>query len=102
MNNIVKKIILLLVAATLMTAPFAGSAFASARDDVLSGKPGSTEMIWDIWVVRPMGIVGQAVGAATFFLAAPWAAAGGNIYDAQEELIIKPAKFTWKRPMGEF
>jgi len=102
MNNIAKKIILLLVAVTLVSIPLAGSAFANARDDVLVGDPTGGEMIYDILVLRPVGICAQAIGAATFFISAPFSAAGENIYDAQDELIIKPAKFTWKRPLGEF
>lgn len=85
----------------LLSVPFAGSTFASARDDVV-GNPTSGEMIWDIVILRPVGLCAQAVGAATFFISAPFSAAGGNIYDAQDELIVKPAKFTWKRPLGEF
>ncbi len=102
MNIIVKKIILLLVATTLVCAPFAGSVFASARDDVLGQDPTGGEMIADMIILRPLGLCAQAIGAAVFFISAPFSAAGGNIYDVQDELIVKPAKFTWKRPLGEF
>jgi hypothetical protein len=103
MKTIFNKMVLLLIATTLVCAPFAGSAFANpARDDVLGQEKEAGAMLADVLIMRPAGICGQAIGAVTFFFALPWAVWGDNHIETRDALIVKPAKHTWKRPMGEF
>ena len=60
-----KKMVLLLIATTLVCAPFAGSVFANpARDDVLRLEKDAGHMIVDTFILRPAGICGQPSVAA--------------------------------------
>ena len=103
MKMLFKKMVLLLIAAALVSVPFAGSALANpARDDVLGMEKEAGEIMFDVFILRPAGICGQAVGAVTFFFALPWAVMGDNHIETRDALIVKPAKHTWKRPMGHF
>jgi hypothetical protein len=47
-------------------------------------------------------VVATAIGTVFFVVSLPFSAAGGNIDIASEKLVKKPARFTFKRPLGEF
>ena len=56
----------------------------------------------DLLVVRPLGIVASVLGTAVFIVSLPFSALGGNTKTACQKLVQDPAKFTFKRPLGEF
>lgn len=90
-----KKIAVLLIAAVLLSATpaLAGGSF---RD-------GSAEsVVFDTVVVRPGAIVLTALGAAAFVGTLPFTCWSGERIDkAAETLVIKPARYTFTRPLGE-
>jgi hypothetical protein len=48
-------------------------------------------------------IIGATVlGAAIWIVTLPFSALGGNAGEAAQQLIVKPARFTFTRPLGEF
>ena len=55
----------------------------------------------DALVVRPMGFVATVIGSALFVVALPVAAISGSTHQTAEALVMKPARFTFKRPMGD-
>ncbi|MFH2047358.1 MAG: hypothetical protein ABIK92_19700 [Pseudomonadota bacterium] len=59
-------------------------------------------MIADFVAVRPVGIVSLATGSAVFILSSPFSALGGNIAAAWDKLVVEPAGYTFKRPLGQF
>jgi hypothetical protein len=59
-------------------------------------------MMFDLAVVRPVGIVATAVGCVFFVVSSPFSALGGNINSAGEKLVKDPVAYTFKRPLGEF
>jgi preprotein translocase subunit SecG len=73
-------------------------------------KPGSQQeegeaeemagMIADCLVLRPLGLVGTVLGTAFFIVSIPFSALGGNVGAAFRTMVIKPAKFTFGRPLG--
>ena len=64
---------------------------------------GSAEaMIGDLLIIRPIGIAVTAVGMAVFIVSLPFSVPGGNTRDAFQKLVVDPAKFTFKRPLGVF
>jgi len=64
---------------------------------------GSAEaMIGDLLIFRPIGIAMTAVGTAVFIVSLPFSVLGGNTKDAFQKLVVDPAKFTFKRPLGVF
>ncbi len=57
-------------------------------------------MAADIVIARPVGAMATLTGLAIFVVSAPFSALGGNIPEAWTSLVISPAKYTFKRPLG--
>ncbi len=62
----------------------------------------TAKMAADTVLVRPLGIVSTALGFGLFVISVPFAALGGNTGEAWHNLVVRPAKFTFNRPLGEF
>ena len=84
-------------AALLVASPLAGAANNPRYDDVSFGT-----MAVDGAVVRPLGIGATVIGTAIWIVTLPFSALGGNAGDAAQALIVRPARFTFQRPLGEF
>jgi len=100
MRNIVKSWVVFGVIAALIAVPFATSALAQEYFE--SKEPGGGAMIYDVLVVRPVGMVATAVGSLFWLVGLPFSASGGNVDTATEKLVKEPAKYTFDRPLGEF
>jgi hypothetical protein len=59
-------------------------------------------MLADTVMVRPLTLVGTAVGVVTFVITLPFSALGGNVGEAGQILVVDPAKYTFIRPLGVF
>jgi hypothetical protein len=59
-------------------------------------------MLFDFFVVRPVGIVATAIGTVAFVISWPFSALGGNSGTASQKLVSEPAAYTFARPLGEF
>ena len=59
-------------------------------------------MVFDAAFVRPLGIVGIVFGTVAFVVSLPFSAPGGNTGEAYERLMADPARYTFKRPLGDF
>ncbi len=79
------------------TASLPQSAWAGAERE-----PEATGMIIDGLVVRPISLVATAVGAVAFVITLPFSALGGNVEEAGEKLVVRPAAFTFSRCLGCF
>ncbi len=64
--------------------------------------PTAGTMLADTVLVRPLTLVGTAVGAITFVVTLPFSALGGNMGEAGRILVVDPAKYTFIRPLGVF
>ena len=91
--------ILLLIAAMIFI-PFGTSALAQSK--TMDNNVSAEAMTADLLVVRPLGIVATVVGSAIFIVSLPFSALGGNTKTACRKLVQDPAKFTFKRPLGDF
>lgn len=60
------------------------------------------EMAADALVVRPLGLAATAVGAAIYVVALPFAAISGDVHAPARSLVGAPARFTFKRKLGDF
>ena len=65
-------------------------------------EPGAAGMIIDGLVVRPISLVVTVVGAVAFVITLPFSALGGNVDEAGEKLVVRPAAFTFSRCLGCF
>ncbi|MBL9129303.1 MAG: hypothetical protein JNL97_16755 [Verrucomicrobiales bacterium] len=60
------------------------------------------EVAADALVVRPVGLAATAVGAAIYVVALPFAAIAGDVHGPARSLVGAPARFTFKRKLGDF
>ena len=100
MHRIAKQFMVLLVVFSLTAIPFAGAVHADVKESAKEVSAGS--MMADAVFLRPVGLVACAVGLCAFVVAVPFAAMGDNVDDAKRELVEKPFRFTFQRPLGEF
>ncbi len=89
-----------IVALTTVLALSSAPAMAQQRGTVTGDK--ATDMAVDLVVVRPLGIVGAAVGTVGFVLALPFTLPTGSAGETAEEWIGKPLEYTFDRPLGNF
>jgi ABC-type microcin C transport system permease subunit YejB len=100
MRNTVKTWVVLGVNAALIAVPFATSALA--QEYFQTKEPGGGAMMYDMVVVRPIGLVATAVGSVFWLISLPFSASGDNVDTATEKLVKEPAAYTFDRPLGEF
>lgn len=60
------------------------------------------EVAADAVIVRPVGLAATVVGGAVFLLALPFAAIAGDVNKTANALVGAPARYTFKRPLGDF
>lgn len=82
------------LAGSLLLGPV-NPAFAGPEDD-----PSASEMAADLLIARPAGAVVTTLGAAFFVLSLPFSAAGGNLEQAAQTMVVKPARETFVRCLG--
>jgi len=98
MFKIAKKSLITLMMTAMILMPLA----ANAAEYFEAGDPSGGAMMFDLAVVRPVGIVATAIGCVFFVLSSPFSALGGNIDTDGQKLVKDPVAFTFKRPLGEF
>ena len=59
------------------------------------------KMVFDAVILRPVGLVTTVAGAAIYTVSLPFSLLGGNENEAREYLINDPARYTFKRPLGD-
>ena len=100
MHKTGKRSMILLLIAAMIFIPFGTSALAQSKTADINVS--AEAMTADLLVIRPLGIVATVVGSAIFIVSLPFSALGGNTKIAYQKLVKDPAKFTFKRPLGEF
>lgn len=76
---------------------------SAAADDpnTVSGDKG-TDMLVDIVFIRPLGLAATVIGTALTIVALPFTIPTGSVGDSAREMIVKPAQYTFERPLGQF
>jgi hypothetical protein len=59
-------------------------------------------IVADVVVARPFCLAATVVGSAFFLLALPFALASNTVDRTANVLVVKPAKATFTRPLGDF
>ena len=108
MRHFTKKMIVLSLVAVLVILPMA-TGFAEEADtkdmksvSVSDDEPSAGAMAADLVLARPLGIASTALGCVVFVASLPFSLPGGNTKAAFKATVVKPAAFTFKRPLGEF
>jgi hypothetical protein len=76
---------------------------APALGQYSNGASGGTAgwMIADLLLARPAGIVATAVGTVFFVVSLPFTVPTGSVEAAADQLVVKPAQYTFARPLGQ-
>jgi hypothetical protein len=64
-------------------------------------EPTTNEVLTDALVARPLGLVGTVIGAVAFVVTLPFTIPSGTTDRAAEAMVAKPARYTFKRPIGQ-
>ena len=92
------------VASLLVLLCIAGSPTISLGAEGTSTRPQTdpAAMTMDLVLARPGGLLATLAGTAIFVVSSPFSALGGNTGEAWNSLVVTPAAYTFKRPLGEF
>jgi len=100
MHKIIKQSTIFFVIAALVIIPF--GSISLAQDENQNVEISAEKMIFDFILLRPMGIVATILGTSMFVVSLPFSAAGGNSKEAYQKMMVEPASYTFKRPLGDF
>jgi hypothetical protein len=96
----IKRMTIVVLVAVLVVVFLGANALAENYIDE-EGR-NAEKMTADLFLVRPLGIVSTLFGTAVFVASLPFSALGNNVGEAGYKLVVEPAKFTFKRPIGDF
>lgn len=75
---------------------------AAARQDEPVTGDRAADMVLDAVVMRPLGLVATVLGTALTVVALPFTIPSGSVKASAREMIVRPAEYTFKRPLGDF
>jgi hypothetical protein len=91
--------LLVLLAVSLVQIPaYAGTATRYVAQD--RGSIPLDATLFDLFILRPMGIAACVLGLATSLWAFPFAATTGAGAEVGDKLITEPFEYTFTRPIG--
>ena len=94
-NRLQGRLVGTAIAFCMLLGLVAQPALANPADE-----PSGVEMVGDVLIARPVGAAMTAIGAVAFVVSLPLSAAGGNIGQAAEKLVVDPARETFVRCLG--
>lgn len=88
------------IGALALSLALLASTPARAEPATVTGDKG-TDMVLDLLILRPLGLLATGIGSAVFVVALPFTLPGGNTGEAACELVRSPFAYTFSRPLGE-
>jgi len=67
-----------------------------------TGQATDGEMLVDLFLARPLGLVGSVLGLATHGVGLLFSVPGENFSESAEVLVEAPLNYTFNRPLGHF
>lgn len=102
MKRMVRKARTLAHAGAIAALSFALQAQAAPNiDPVIDRAPSGEAMTFDLFIMRPLGLVGTLAGTAVYIVSLPFDVLTWNFSEPARRLIGEPAKFTFTRPLGD-
>lgn len=86
--------------AFLLTAIMLSVAAIPAGAAAIKQEPSSTAVVYDVLLMRPLGLVATTVGAAMFIVGLPFTIPSRSVKVAADKLVVAPFNFTFRRPIG--
>jgi hypothetical protein len=96
----IRKLATIFLVAAFLCVPFGSSALAAPT--TYPPKPSSAVMVADFFIARPIGLASLIIGTVSFIVSSPFSALGDNIGQAYDLMVVEPAVYTFKRPLGGF
>ncbi len=96
-------LILVLLSATTLAAA-QETAMPNVADETNETQEASSAagmMLVDVFLLRPLGLAATVLGTATFIVTLPFSLPTRSADDAAKVLVVKPATYTFARPLGE-
>ncbi len=100
MGTVKKRSLVFLIAAVLLITWAASPVLAKRKQSITGEDRNAVSMMFDLVVLRPLGLVATVVGTAFFVVSLPFSILGGNTGEAAKKLMVEPAKYTFSRPLG--
>ena len=102
-----KRLVIMAIIASFLFIPMSAAAqekgpYQQTTNEQLPTTVTSGYMTADIFAARPVGLLSTIFGTATFILASPFSAIGGNFSHSFDELVKRPFIYTFNRPIGVF
>ena len=82
---------------SMASSSFAEDYYYGDDDQVREG-----DIIVDLFVARPLGLVGSALGLVTHGIGLLFSVPGENFSETAEVLVEDPLRYTFNRPLGRF
>lgn len=96
-TSLSSKVLIVVVSLLLSSWSFAQPPSSSRH---VEEEPTALAMTADAVFVRPVMFCVTVVGSALWLVSLPFSAAGGNVKEAADTLVLKPAKTTFVRCLG--
>ncbi|MEE9613578.1 MAG: hypothetical protein V3W31_01320 [Thermodesulfobacteriota bacterium] len=91
-----KRIIAIVFSALLVL-----SSVSPALAGEINREPSGEAMIFDVLLVRPLGIVASVFGTGLFIVSLPFTIPTKSVKMAGKKLVSEPLAYTFKRPVGD-
>ena len=86
----------------IITLVCAAALLASTTPVLAQGESSPTAIAADVLLARPVCFAVTVLGSVIFLVGLPVAATSKSIKPAAEALVLKPARATFTRPLGDF
>ena len=94
-------VILVVLLLTVQMAAAAQEAAGPPRERAQESRDTAGLILVDALVLRPLGLAATVLGAAAFVLTLPFSLPTRSAEKAAQALVVKPAEYTFGRPLGE-
>ena len=92
-----------IISAVLFSLLLSTASFSFAADNYYdTDQVGEGDVIVDLFLARPLGIVGTAVGGLIHGVGLLFSVPGENFGEVGEVMVEEPLHYTFNRPLGRF
>lgn len=89
-------------AAPITASATEANSSSSYQQTHTSDNASAASMGGDFLLVRPASFTATVVGTGLFVVSLPFSLLSGNVGEAGHKLVVEPAHYTFKRPLGHF
>lgn len=97
----VVALICLLVSTSVVQAAESSTMQEPLVKEIPAQEATASTMLFDLVVLRPLGLVGTVLGTAAFVVSLPFSLPTKSTDEAAQKLVVDPATYTFARPLGQ-